>query len=345
MALVRGPFSLYTLISLIEFCNGTEKVALLMTTKQAWIGFGILALIWGSSYLFIRIGVEQMTPFQLVFMRTGIAALGLNLVIYGQGKRLPTDGRSVRVLLFLGIVNTVFPVALITWGEQYIESGLASVLQGTTALFSLVIAHFAFVDERITWRKVLGLLIGFVGVVVLAGRSGGAEVTNGSALLHLLGQLAIVGSSLCYAIGGAYSRKAMQNRLEPLVVSAGAMTVAAATTGVIAYLAPLWGGAAPVPWTQLTPRVLGAVLVLGVANTFVAYLIFYSLIAALGAARTAMITYVLPVVGLLLGAIFLGEQVDIRLLIGAILIIGSIGIVNLKGASVLKRFRAVSSTT
>lgn len=314
-----------------------------MTTKQAWVGFWVLALIWGSSYLFIRMGVEQMTPFQLVFIRTGIAALGLNLVIYMQGKRLPTDGRSVRDLLFLGIVNTVFPFALITWGEQHIESGLASVLQGTTALFSLVITHFAFVDERITWRKVVGLLIGFLGVVVLASRSGGADVTNRSAFLHLLGQLAIVGSSLCYATGGAYSRKAMQNRLEPLVVSAGAMTVAAVITGVIAYLTPLWGGAAPVPWADLTARVLGAVLVLGVANTFVAYLLFYPLIAALGASRTAMITYVLPVVGLLLGALFLREPVDSRLLIGALLIIGSIGMVNLNVTTMLKRFGVASS--
>lgn len=315
-----------------------------MTTKQAWLGFWILALIWGSSYLFIRIGVEQMTPFQLVFMRTGIAALGLNLVIFAQGRRLPTDGRSVRDLLFLGIVNTVFPFALITWGEQYIESGLASVLQGTTALFSLVIAHFAFVDERITWRKVIGLLLGFLGVVVLASRSRGAAVITQSGLLHLLGQLAIVGSSLCYALGGAYSRQAMQHRLEPLVVSAGAMTVAAVITGVIAYMAPLWGGAAPVPWAELTPRVLSAVFVLGVANTFVAYLLFYPLIAALGAARTAMITYVLPVVGLLLGALFLAEPVDSRLLVGAILILGSIGIVNLKPAAFLKRFGMASST-
>lgn len=315
-----------------------------MTTKQAWIGFAVLALIWGSSYLFIRIGVEQMTPLQLVFMRTGIAALGLNLVIYSQGKRLPTDRRGARDLLFLGIVNTVFPFALITWGEQHIESGLASVLQGTTALFSLVIAHFAFVDERITWPKVLGLLIGFLGVVVLASRSSGAEVSNRSALFHLLGQLAIVGSSLCYATGGAYSRKAMQNRLDPLVVSAGAMTVAAVITGLLAYLAPLWGGAAPVAWGELTPRVLSAGLVLGIANTFVAYLLFYPLIVALGAARTAMITYVLPVVGLLLGAIFLAESVDSRLLVGAILILGSIGIVNLKPAAFLKRFGMTSST-
>lgn len=312
-----------------------------MTIKQAWVGFGILALIWGSSYLFIRIGVEQVPPLQLVFIRTGIAAIGLNLVIYVQGKRLPTDRHSLLHVFLLGVLNIVIPFALITWGEQYIESGLASVLQGTTALFSLVIAHFTFADERINWRKVVGLLVGFLGVVLLASRSGGEEMTVSSATLHLLGQLAVVGSSLCYATGNSYSRKVMQNRLEPLLVAAGTMTVAAVITGVLAYLAPLWGGAAPIPWAALTPSVLSAVLVLGLLNTFGAYLIFYSLIATLGAARTAMVTYVFPVVGLVLGALFLAEPVDLRLLMGALLIIGSIGIVNLNFATWLRRLRPI----
>lgn len=311
-----------------------------MTLKQAWISFWILALIWGSSYLFIRIGVEQLPPFQLVFMRTAIAAVGLNLVVYARGKRLPTDRRGWGDLLFLGIVNTVFPFALITWGETRIESGLASVLQGTAALFSLVIAHFLFADERITWRKVIGLLIGFFGVVVLASRSTGQANTENHATLHLLGQLAIVASSLCYAIGGAYSRKAMQNRLEPIVVAAGSMTVAALTTGIIAYGAPIFGGVTPISWGQLTPNVLGAILALGLVNTFGAYLIFYSLIAALGAARTSMVTYIIPVVGLVLGALFLGEQVDFRLLIGALLIVGGIAIVNLNLVSWFKGLMA-----
>ncbi len=311
-----------------------------MTTKQAWISFWILALIWGSSYLFIRIGVEQLPPFQLVFIRTAIAAVGLNLVVYGRGKRLPTDWHGWGDLLFLGIVNTVFPFALITWGETRIESGLASVLQGTAALFSLVIAHFLFADERITWRKVIGLLIGFLGVVVLASRSSGQTNTETHATLHLFGQLAIVASSLCYAIGGAYSRKAMQNRLEPIVVAAGSMTVAALTTGLIAYGAPSFGGAAPVSLSQLTPNVLGAILALGLVNTFGAYLIFYSLVAALGAARTSMVTYIIPVVGLVLGALFLGERVDFRLGIGALLIVGGIAIVNLNLTAFFKGLTA-----
>jgi drug/metabolite transporter (DMT)-like permease len=294
--------------------------------QRAWIGFWALSVIWGSSFLFIRIGVEQLSTFQLVFIRTGIAALGLNIVAALRGKRLPSDWTGVRDLLFLGAVNTVVPFALITWGEKTIESGLAAVLQATAALFTMVVAHFVFVDERITRRTLAGLAFGFAGVLVLASRTTEGIVVAADARLHLLGQLAIVAASFCYALGSAYSRKAIQRRLEPIVAAAGAMTVTAVVTGIAAYAAPLVGGAAPAVLNQLSPRVLFAILMLGVLNTFVAYLIFYSIIEALGAARASMVTYVIPAVGLTLGALFLGESVDVRLLTGAAMIVGSIGI-------------------
>ena len=308
----------------------------MMTTKQAWGGFWLLALIWGSSFLFIRIGVEQLPPFQLVFIRTGIAAIGLTIVVYLRGKRLPTDWRSIGDLLVLGVVNTVLPFALITWGETRIESGLASVLQGTAALFTLVIAHFTFADERISLRKLAGLLIGFLGVVVLASRSTAENIVQSDATMHLLGQLAVIVASFCYALGGTYGRKAMQHRLDPVVVAAGAMIVAAMLSGMIAWAAPILGGPAPISLGQLTPSVLGAVLALGLVNTFGAYLIFYPLVSVLGAARTSMVTYVIPVVGLVLGALFLGEQVDLRLVIGTLMIVGGIGIVNLNMRIILQ---------
>ena len=296
-----------------------------MTNRRAWIGFWVLAFIWGSSFLFIRIGVEQLSTFQLVFIRTGIAAVGLNTVVYLRGKRLPTDRAGVRDVAILGVVNTVIPFALITWGEKSIESGLAAVLQATAALFTMIVAHFAFADERITRRTVAGLVFGFAGVVVLASRTAGDAVAV-DATLHVLGQLAIVVASFCYALGGVYSRKAIQRRLEPIVAAAGAMTVAALISGVLTYTVPLVGGAAPVALAGLTPHVLGAILTLGVLNTFVAYLIFYATIETLGAAKASMVTYVIPAVGLTLGALFLDEPVDLRLLTGAAMIVGSIGV-------------------
>jgi drug/metabolite transporter (DMT)-like permease len=223
----------------------------------------------------------------------------------------------------------VIPFALITWGETHVESGLASVLQGTAALFTLVLAHFAFADERITPRKLAGLLTGFLGVAVLATRSTAPGADSADVAGQLLGQAAIIGASFCYGVGGVYSRKAMQQRLEPVVIAAGTMSVAAALTGIITLVLPLLGGAAPVGLGQLDPGTLGAVLALGLVNTFGAYLIFYPLMATLGATRTSMVTYVIPVVGVLLGALFLGERVDLPLLAGMVLILGSIAIVNL----------------
>jgi drug/metabolite transporter (DMT)-like permease len=310
---------------------------ILVTQRRAWIGFWILAFVWGSSFLFIRIGVEQLSTFQVVFVRTGIAALGLNLIVHLRGKRLPTDSAGIRDLLVVGIVNTVVPFALITWGEKSVESGLAAVLQGTAALFTMVVAHYVSHDERITPRKVSGLVVGFLGLLILASRSTAGDVTSTDPASHLLGQLAIVVACFCYALGSNYSRKAIQNRVDPIVLSAGAMLVTAIISGAICYALPLVGGSAPAPWASLTPRVAGAMLALGLLNTFVAYLIFYSIVGTLGAGRASMVTYVIPAVGLGLGALFLGERVDLRLLIGATMIVGSIGIVNLNLYSLLRR--------
>ncbi len=307
-----------------------------MTQRRAWIGFWILAFVWGSSFLFIRIGVEQLSTFQVVFVRTGIAAVGLSLIAWLRGKTPPGDWSGIRALLIVGVVNTVIPFALITWGEKTVESGVAAVLQGTAALFTMVVAHFVFPDERMTVRKVTGLVVGFLGLLVLASRSTSGDV-GGDPAAHLIGQLAIVIACFCYALGSTYSRKAIQNRMEPIIVAAGAMTVTALISGVIAYALPRFGGPAPAPWGDLTPRVFGAMIALGLLNTFLAYLIFYSIVSTLGAGRASMVTYVIPAVGLALGALFLDEKVDGRLLIGATMIVGSIGIVNLRPSTLFRR--------
>jgi drug/metabolite transporter (DMT)-like permease len=328
----RSPY-----FSGLEIATPAQRKGGTVTKQRAWIGFWILAFVWGSSFLFIRIGVEQLSTFQVVLARTGIAAVGLNLIVLLQGKRPPRDWAGIRDLLIVGIVNTVIPFGLITWGEITVESGVAAVLQGTAALFTMAVAHFVFPDERMTTRKVAGLVVGFLGLLVLASRSTAGEVAVGDPASHLLGQLAIVVACFFYALGATYSRKAIQHRLDPIVVAAGAMTVTAIISGAIAYLAPLFGGPAPAPWGDLTPRVAGAMLTLGILNTFVAYLIFYSIVVTLGAGRISMVTYIVPAVGLTLGALFLHERVDSRLLIGATMIVGSIGIVNLKPERLFRR--------
>ena len=294
---------------------------------RKWAAFWALGFIWGSSFLLIRVGVEQLSPFQLVFIRTGIAALGLNIVLLLQGKHLPFNGRALVPLVIIGIGNTTISFALITWGEKSITSGLAALMQSTASLFTLVIAHFVFADERITPQKIAGLVVGFIGVTVLASRS----MTNGSIDVPMLtGALAVVFASLFYATFSTYSRKVIQNRFEPIMVSTGAMTFAALSSGICMVLAPYLGGQAATPLNTVSTNVLGAVVMLGLLNTFIAYIIFYWIVRELGAARSSMVTYVVPGVGLVLGAIILHEVIDWRIILGALLIFAGIAIVNLR---------------
>ncbi len=305
-----------------------------MSKQQAWLSFWLVGLIWGSSFLFIRVGVEQLGPFQVVFIRTAIAAIGLTLVAVLRGLKFQADFQTIRDLLILGVVNTVFPFALITWGETSIDSGLAAVLQSTAAFFTLIVAHFSFADERITWKKIAGLVVGFLGVCVLMSRSweaGGIQTSS------LAGQLAVVVASLCYGFGGVYTRKVISQRIEPVVAAAGAMTTAAIVTGILMLIAPLAGGHPVILPGEMQSNVLFSVVTLGLVNTFLAYLLFYPTIKVLGAARGSMVTYIVPAVGLALGAIFLNETVDARLLIGALLILAGIGVVNLRLGDLFRR--------
>jgi drug/metabolite transporter (DMT)-like permease len=138
--------------------------------RQAWISFWLVGLIWASSFLLIRVGVEEFSPVEIVFIRTAIAAVGLNLVILFRRIPVPTDWRNIGAIIFIGLGNVVAPFLLITWGEQTVPSGIAAVFQSTAALFTLIVAHFAFADERMNAQKVVGLIVGFIGIIVLFSR-------------------------------------------------------------------------------------------------------------------------------------------------------------------------------
>jgi drug/metabolite transporter (DMT)-like permease len=294
---------------------------------RKWAAFCVLGLIWGSSFLYIRVGVEQLSPFQVVFIRTAIAAVGLNAVLLLQGKRLPFNWRDLTPLFIIGVGYTTIPFALITWGEKSITSGLAAMLQSVSTLFTMVIAHFLFTDERMTMQKVVGLVIGFFGVTVLASRS----IVDGQFdVPQLTGSMAIVLASLFYAVFISYSRKVIQSRFEPLVVSTGSITFAAILSGICMVIAPLLGGQAATPLDTVSSDALIAMGILGFLNTFIAFIIFYWIIRELGASRASMVTYITPVVGLALGAIVLHEEVDWRLIAGAALILSGIAIANLR---------------
>lgn len=314
---------------------------------RAWVSFWLLGLIWGSSFLLIRVGVAEFKPVEVVFIRTAIAAVGLGLVIYFRRIPFPTRWPTLRSLIIIGFGNVVAPFMLITWGEQTVPSGMAAVLQSTAALFSLVIAHFAFEDEHITPQKIVGLILGFVGVVVLFS---GELTQEGAGAAGLLGHFAIVLASLCYATFTAMGRKVIQGRVEPIAVAFATMAVAAVATLLPALFSParvvplqtpvptlddyllriLASQPGFTPLSIVSSRVLLSVLLLGLLNTFVAYLFYYFIVRELGAARAAMVTYVIPPVGVTLGAFLLQESVGVTLLAGAGLVFAGIAIVNLR---------------
>jgi drug/metabolite transporter (DMT)-like permease len=323
-----------------QFLVGTDKGDTL--NKPAWASFWILGFIWGSSFLLIRVGVEEMPATQLVLVRCAIAAIGLNAVLYLRGRRLPTDRATVRAFIINGLGNTVLPYTLISLSQQTITSGMGAVLQATASLFTLVIAHFAFADERITWRKIIGLLIGFAGVAVLSSASIDAGQIN---VPMLLGQLAMIGASLCYAIFTVYSRQIIRRNIEPMVVSSGTFIAATVFALVFMLLEPLVGGRAFIPFSDLPSDTVLAVVGLGIVNTFIAYMFFYYIVRELGAFRAVMVTYIVPPVGLILGWLVLNERVETYMLMGAAMILTGIGIINVRLGSLRRSAaRAVETT-
>lgn len=310
--------------------------------KPAWAAFWILGTIWGSSFLLIRVGVEDMSATQVVLIRTLIAAVGLNVVRVWQRHPIPWDWPMIRAFTIIGIGNATVPYTLIAWGEQYISSGMAAVLQATASLFSLVIAHLAFADERINKPKVVGLAVGFLGVIALS-----SDTISGGKIdkWMLFGQSAMIGASFLYAVFAVYSRKVIKRDIEPIVVSSASFIASAVCAVLFVILEPLVGGRAFVPFSELPRNTVNAVLLLGFLNTFIAYLFFYFIIRELGAFKAVMVTYVVPVVGLSLGVLILSEMVTGAMLTGAMMILVGIAIINVRIDSLFnRRSKAVETT-
>jgi drug/metabolite transporter (DMT)-like permease len=286
---------------------------------REWVVFFALGLIWGSSFLWIKIAVQEVDPFTLVSWRLLFGTLGMVAVIIWKRPSFPPQRSIWLALAVLGIINTGLPFVLISWGEKSIDSAVASVLNSTVPLFTLVIAHLFLHDEPITARKAVGLLIGFAGVLVLMAR----DLEIGSLRAGVLGQAAVLLAAVSYASASVFARRTMRE-VSPLVQAFVPMAFADALVWSIATQVGEPGRlpALPITWVAL--------LWLGLLGSCVAYLLFYHLLHSVGATRAVMVTYVFPVVGVALGVLFLNELTDWHLLAGAALVIASIAVVNWK---------------
>lgn len=282
----------------------------------AWGGFWLLTLIWGSLYMLSRVGLEVVDPLHIVFIRLGIASLGLNLIVILRRMPIPKDLGTILKISLNGIGSITIPMVLLNWGLQYIESGLGSVLQASAALFAVVVAHFFFVDERLTPSKLIGVVLGFIGVIALASRtSPSASVSNSFA-----GQIAVIVSALSYALFTIHSRTIIQQNIQPLVLSSISMLAATLAVGVLMFIATAQGQIPAIVTPDLSLQILLIILILSLFQSFLAYLIYYEVVARLGASQATMVTYVTPPVALILGIVFLNERLDTYIIIGTTLI-------------------------
>jgi drug/metabolite transporter (DMT)-like permease len=290
--------------------------------KRPWLvpgAFILLGLIWGSSFLWIKIGVEEMDPATLVAYRISIGALAMLAYARLTGEHLPKSLRELAPLAVLGLIATALPFFLITWGEQHIDSGTAAVLNSLTPIFSLILAGLVLRTESVTLVRVIGLVTGFGGATVLASR----EFALRGDLLALVGTGAVTVAALSYAFGASLS-KAMVHGTPRIVVAAGNLTFGA----VYIWVFTLLSGSNPAPPVQLDSII--ALLWLGLLGSFLAFVLLYFLIAHLEATVATMVTYLFPVVGVTLGVVFLHEVLDARLAIGTGLVLVGIVVVSLR---------------
>jgi drug/metabolite transporter (DMT)-like permease len=286
-------------------------------SRLDWLIFLALGFFWGSSYLFIKIGVDNgLQPFTLIMFRLLIGFLLLASVVAVAREPLPRDPRMYGHLFVMGVINIAIPFSLITYAEQTVDSSLAAVINGAVPLFVIVIAALFLKGETVTLNRVAGLVVGFIGVAVLVG----LDVTDlGSA--NTLGELALIGATISYAVGNVYA-KAHVHGLRPMIPALFQVFFGLLVTGALAFLTEHPLAAIPVPNAIL------AVVWLGLLGSGLAYLSYFRILQHWGATRTSMVAYLLPVVGIALGALVLKEDVSVNTLIGTVLVIGGIALVN-----------------
>ena len=282
-----------------------------------WGAFLLLGSIWGSSFLWIKIAVADVSPATLAAFRLLFGLIGLLTVAWLTRQRFTTLRSHWRAYLFMGFFNTAFPFIVINWAETRIDSALAAILNATTPLFAFIIAHFWQVDEKITATRAGGLIIGFVGVVVLVSREFGPQGVAGS----VWGQVAMLVASMSYALTANFSRRHLRGH-PPLVQATMVVLFADAISWSVALATdrPFGPPSSALTWFALAW--------LGLLGSCVAYMLYFYLLNTVGAGPSSLVTYVFPVVGLLLGIIFLNEVADWHLIVGSALVVGGIVVVN-----------------
>ena len=278
--------------------------------RNEWLALLLLSVLWGGSFFFAGVQVKALPPFTIVLLRVGLGAVILNVLIKALGKKLPDSRSAWRAFFGMGLLNNAIPFCLVVWGQNYIASGLAAILNATTPIWTVIVAHFLTHDEKMTGNRLIGVATGFVGVVVLIG----ADALNGLGT-HVLAQIAVLLAAVSYAFAGVYGRRFARLGIEPILTATGQVTASTILIFPIAMLVDA-------PWTLALPPlpVWGAAIGSAVLSTALGYVLYFRILATAGATNLLLVTFLIPVSAILMGTYGLGEHLELRHLAGLVCI-------------------------
>ena len=286
-------------------------------TARDWLLLWVLSVLWGGAFFFAAVAVKEVPPLTLVLCRVGIAALILFVFIKFKGEQIPLGWPFLSIFMIMGFFNNLIPFSLLFWAQTAISSGLASILNATTPIFSIVVAHFLLSDEKMAANKVAGAVLGFTGVAVLFGGDALSGVS-----ISTLGILACLGAALSYGFASVFGRRYRTLGITP---SIGALGQLSATTIMMIPIVMFFDQ----PWTLRMPGIeaIGATVSLAVASTALAYLIYFRVLETAGAVNAALVTLLVPLTAIFLGTVFLDEELAVRHYVGmALILIGLIAV-------------------
>jgi len=269
-----------------------------------------LSVVWGGSFFFIEIAVRELPPFTIVATRLILAALALHVFLRLTGRRMPSDPKIWAAFVVMGLMNNAIPFSLLVWGQTEIASGLASILNATTPLFAIAAAHFLTDDERLTPRRLAGALLGLAGVAVLIGGDAMRALDA-----NIWAQAACLGAALSYALAGIFGRRFRRMGVAPMATATGQVTMSSLILIPLVLVLDA-------PWTLPLPStgVIACLAALGLVSTALAYVFYFRILSTAGATNLMLVTLLVPVTAILLGALFLEETLAANQLAGLALI-------------------------
>lgn len=286
-------------------------------TLATWSLLALLGLIWGGSFLSVRIALDEIGVFASVAHRVLWAGLALWAVVFALRLPVPRDLRCWAAFAVMGLLNNVVPFTLLSWGQLHIETGLTGILNAATAIWGVLVAALVFPDERLTRRRLTGVMLGFAGVATAIGLGNLAALD-----LRSLAQLAVIGATLSYALAGSWARATLSG-VHPAVSAAGML---AASTAIMLPLSHFAEGPLPL---DLAPRTWAAIAYYALLSTAVAYLLYYRILAVAGAGNLLLVTLLVAPVAIVLGTLLRGETLPPAALAGFLLL--ALGLLVLDG--------------